>query len=477
MKILPLFAFLLISYGLYAVNLPTPIDIDKRLAELNIVFNKQGPDVFLKKTKEILTDSKKIAYSKGIAGASLRIALVLADSGDTEQAIQYFQMADNESYAKETKEFQDQLNFSFSLLYMQKKIYDLALEKLRKLPNKPELLYIAKCSSMGKCFSELKLPDSTIIYYKMAIEQAKVVKGDNVKSLLIDTYCKLAYFLMNKKQNDSVEHYLSEASKIARTANSNYSIYITTEAEGVYFLNIGKVDLAIMHLESALGFIKDSSSLYEIKDLYNNLYKAYKLKGDKSQSAYYFNLYRTVSANIKEGKNTSIVIDNLIKENQERSKSKKRKMYVFIFAACFLFIAFVIFSYQRIKKYKKNRSLFAKEKDELLQSITVTQSPAEISVFDALFELAKTNENAFYTEFKRQYVHYEENMFAKFPDLNENDLVFCAYLRMNFDTKAISRYTHIAVRSVQSKKYRIRKKLNITPEDDLNLFIGSINIL
>lgn len=52
-------------------------------------------------------------------------------------------------------------------------------------------------------------------------------------------------------------------------------------------------------------------------------------------------------------------------------------------------------------------------------------------------------------------------------DLTPNDLRFCSFLRMNLNSKEISQLLNISERSVEVKRYRLRKRLNI--EHDTNL--------
>ena len=57
------------------------------------------------------------------------------------------------------------------------------------------------------------------------------------------------------------------------------------------------------------------------------------------------------------------------------------------------------------------------------------------------------------------------------PSLSPNDLKLCAYLRLNLSSKEIARLLHISPRSVEIKRYRLRKKLNLQHEDNLVNYI------
>lgn len=60
------------------------------------------------------------------------------------------------------------------------------------------------------------------------------------------------------------------------------------------------------------------------------------------------------------------------------------------------------------------------------------------------------------------------------PELTANDLRLCAYLRLNLSSKEIAPLLNISVRSVEVKRYRLRKKINITRDEGLTEYIMKI---
>lgn len=60
------------------------------------------------------------------------------------------------------------------------------------------------------------------------------------------------------------------------------------------------------------------------------------------------------------------------------------------------------------------------------------------------------------------------------PSLTPNDLRLCAYLRLNLSSKEIAPLLSISVRSVEIKRYRLRKKMELTHEQGLVEYVLSI---
>ena len=60
------------------------------------------------------------------------------------------------------------------------------------------------------------------------------------------------------------------------------------------------------------------------------------------------------------------------------------------------------------------------------------------------------------------------------PELTPNDLRLCAYLRLNLSSKEVAPLLNISVRSVEVKRYRLRKKMQLSPETNLVDYILSV---
>lgn len=82
--------------------------------------------------------------------------------------------------------------------------------------------------------------------------------------------------------------------------------------------------------------------------------------------------------------------------------------------------------------------------------------------FDILFEQTQPD---FYTGIRERH-----------PDLTKGELRMCAYILMNLSAKEIARITSRSIRTVESVKYRLRKKLNLPEGSDLTSYLHSFAI-
>jgi len=88
------------------------------------------------------------------------------------------------------------------------------------------------------------------------------------------------------------------------------------------------------------------------------------------------------------------------------------------------------------------------------------------------------NEEDTWNVFKEAFDNADKDFLKKVksahPTLTPNDLRLCAYLRLNLSSKEIAPLLNISVRSVEIKRYRLRKKMDLSHEQGLVEYILSI---
>ncbi|APG60666.1 triple tyrosine motif-containing protein [Christiangramia salexigens] len=88
------------------------------------------------------------------------------------------------------------------------------------------------------------------------------------------------------------------------------------------------------------------------------------------------------------------------------------------------------------------------------------------------------NEEDNWKFFKKAFSNADKEFFqkikSKHPELTSNDLKLCAYLRLNLSSKEIAPLLNISVKSVEIKRYRLRKKMDLDRETNLTEYILDI---
>ncbi|UFH54932.1 two-component regulator propeller domain-containing protein [Spirosoma sp. KNUC1025] len=77
----------------------------------------------------------------------------------------------------------------------------------------------------------------------------------------------------------------------------------------------------------------------------------------------------------------------------------------------------------------------------------------------------------FEANFNNVHEQFLKHLIEQYPDLSQGDLKLAAYLRMNLSTKEIAHLLNITPRSVELKRYRLRKKINLNADMNLSEFM------
>ena len=78
----------------------------------------------------------------------------------------------------------------------------------------------------------------------------------------------------------------------------------------------------------------------------------------------------------------------------------------------------------------------------------------------------------FEDEFDLVHNDFMKKLRSRYPDLSNNEVLLCAYIKMNLSTKEIAPLMNISVRGMETMRYRIRKKFNLEREESLQEFLA-----
>ncbi|MCL6219610.1 helix-turn-helix and ligand-binding sensor domain-containing protein [Zunongwangia pacifica] len=133
----------------------------------------------------------------------------------------------------------------------------------------------------------------------------------------------------------------------------------------------------------------------------------------------------------------------------------------------------------------KNRELAASTMSIIRKSEVLNQIKDELAAIKKVEDIksvlktidSNINEEDNWKFFKEAFDNADKDFLqtvkAKHPNLTSNDLKLCAYLRLNLSSKEIAPLLNISVRSVEIKRYRLRKKMDLAHEEGLVEYILS----
>ncbi|ATN04801.1 hypothetical protein CRN76_05000 [Chryseobacterium indologenes] len=285
--------------------------------------------------------------------------------------------------------------------------------------------------------------------------------------------CAISDYIYMYKNMDSAYAYISKAySKMERRKKEDgIALYINTIL-GEYYLADGQYDKAEEAFKRSLEIDKKTRRIfvYYTKYIYNDLRSVYEKKGQKEKAYFYLKAYTEA----KNKTNTALLntinqdMESFISETKQDAENHKTKMQWVIFLSLATFSLLGIYSWSIISRLRKRKRDLRIESQEL-------KNKMNDNTHGTLMELARKNDPQFLIYFKKTHPDFIRKLLNINPSLEDSELTFCALLRLHFTSKEIASYTVIQHKTVQQKKYRLRKKLNIPTEVDIYQFLDSLD--
>lgn len=415
--------------------------------------------------KKALAQYQKQNNQEGIVAAYINIANYLAVLNKYKESLNYLDKAEKHIPKINNPELISKLYGGYGRCYTALGMYELSNknfdkviqygEKIKDKSKKTKRMYIGYSWKLLN-FHNMKLSDSIKKTEKKCL------------ALLPDPllYTIITERLLNEKQLDSAEFYLKKALSITGQHSLNQ--------KGAVLLHYGKLYSARKEYEKALDYFFRSLAIFEKtkdvrtkRDTYKYISDTYKALKNESEAQEYLKKFSFINDSIadEEKKVINVLMEKTIKEEKKESEAERNKLYIaisIIIATALALLLLIRKSY--LKKQKIKDEIINQKQEEANQLKRKVSS----DIFDEIARLAKSGDPLFLPRFKEVYPEFYEKMTITYPELTSNELRFCALLKLNFSGKEIADFENVSLRTVETRKYRLRKKLQLPSEIDLN---------
>lgn len=139
------------------------------------------------------------------------------------------------------------------------------------------------------------------------------------------------------------------------------------------------------------------------------------------------------------------------------------------------------------KRQLLTNTLQLSERNELLEQLKEdlqeldTQKSTALSALQAkMSQMLETNLNAdpLWADFKLKFEEIHPEFFAQikasYPDLSEKDFRLLAFARLGLSIKEVAALLHVEPASVKTARYRLKKKLNLPADQDIESFSANL---
>ncbi|MBT8315354.1 MAG: tetratricopeptide repeat protein, partial [Maribacter sp.] len=340
-------------------------------------------------------------------------------------------------------------------------------------------------NSMGSLYFSLDSLQKAKSYYLEANELNKKHAIEQMRGLTTRNLGKIA--MKEKSYNEALSYFL-EANKISQTTGTN------TRNVGDY-LNISEA-------YAALGDYKNAYANRKIHfTKYDSVFQKEKIEQINELEI----KYQT------EKKEAEIALqEEEINTLNEKAKVDKltKGLYAGGMASALALCGLSVFGYrQRIKKnriarekqeeiykqeiaYKKkeltSQTLHLVQKNTFIQELMenlqrIKSSPEKFKMEFRRIVMLLKKENAsdkdwevFKAYFSEVHNDFDQKLKTISPDVSEKEIRLAAFLRMNLTTKEIAATLNVLPDSILKSKYRLKKKLGLDKENDLNSFLNAL---
>lgn len=432
-----------------------------------------NPEACLKFALEAKQLSESVDFSLGKAQAYFFVGQALMNMGSYDYALEYLIKSEQEKYSQSTPILVSEINRVKGRVYNLINFTDKAIEEYHKglksiqkvsdsILRKRYTIYMHE--NLAYAYKSKKMWDST--FYHILQAQAILYRLDEkyVYNQKVNLFGLKGDYYGVLKAYDSAIHYFNKSLEIAEKYNFNYTSTV--------YKYWGDLELGRDNLQDALYYYTQAKKNAEITNMNSELPKIYEALSQVYQttnqdSAKYYNLKAITSKNEIDG---NLVLASkkaldLIMQDGEQLKFKQiqKIRYVFGSVIVVLILVLVLF-YFRMRILQKGLGLNKNKESREIKDISSAQALMDLT------KIKNAKDPHFLNKVQEAYPAFYTTLFKRHPDLTRSETILCVLIYMNFSTKDISEFMFIEPRSVQTKKNRLRKKLNLPPNENIFLY-------
>jgi DNA-binding CsgD family transcriptional regulator len=380
-------------------------------------------------------------------------------------------------------------------------------------------------SSVGVLYEMQKQSDSAIPYFKLALSD---FEKSNSRAYLPAAYVKVGEQEFKKKRVQVSLKYFNKALSIANATQNKQAQVAGLIALGQWHLNIDtakalsyfkKANQIAVTLSDKTFELKTLQSLISLNESQKNYPEIYRL-----QSRLLFIKERFYSLEQEKiVKNLEMQFEVAEKNRKLALISKEKeviKLSNYLLAICIVILLIAsIAGYFYFKSINKRDRQLLKVKESLVDSLEKQRVLEEVQFRNDLehrenqlsgitLQMLQKNEllneiktaidnkqplseqqlvkmvnqhfeqNSKWSDFDRYFESINKNFYTRlkqtYPEISANDLKVCALIKLNMSIKEMSSILNISPDSVKTARYRLRKKLQLTADENLTDFILSV---
>jgi tetratricopeptide (TPR) repeat protein/DNA-binding CsgD family transcriptional regulator len=465
------------------------------------------PNHALKLYYESLPLFEKVKDKQGIAKVYNIIGLYKSAQKEYDTAVVYYTRAIrlNEEIDNKTGIIHNKGNLGY--LYektgdfeQSKSLYFELVDSLTRWEDKQNLPVIYY--NLSSMYQKLQLPDSAIKYLQSAM---LISESTRDTSLLTELYGNYGEIMMGKKLYDSAYIFLDKSVQYARAIGDSRNefgsfkelLHLDT-LRGNYHTAASRFRMMLalkdsIHKKDLTHNLKNSELRYENQKKDNRIaLQQHQIDTAEKQKQTFIYLFLF---SLLSGALLLVIVLLILKNKQRRQRLHEKQMVIKDLKIKNDAISREIdqMRIHRIEEEMKvkqreqvSNALALEQKDELLTLINkkITDAMRE----DGILKIADLNgivsniktqlldsgeADLFNQKFSQLNEAFLSNLKQAHPDLTKSEIKFCAYLKLNLSGNQISKIQNVTTEAIRKTRYRVRKKMNLSPDESLEDYISN----
>ncbi len=477
--------------------------------------------------RALIEHAKEVAlkynYKNALANLYNNLANISTDEGKIEQAItEYIKAAElfqEQDYPTALATVYSNIGMKHRLLKNYPDAIDYLMQaiEINKKENSLSGLQ-SNYNQLGIIYEEINSFEKARHYYGLALAGARKA-GDEYSMARV--FLNQANLLKNMKIYDTAELYYDSAKYYCKKNNIIFGLALTEMNTGFFFNETGQSKKALNKLRE----IQNTITSFNIPDLqaafYSGLSNTFKNLKRYDSALYYYELYTDLNDSIA-GQETKNTVMELEKKYQSERKAREiaeleesllaeklcnKAFLAGLILAGILITLLLLWILARRRanilakklaqqEYRELENTMELRNQELLsKALMVSNLNEQLDrihkhVKQIKPELSKKNANKLdvlmqdlevnlpehaWSEFEAWYDKVHQGFFQqlalKYPKLSPTEMKVCSLLRLNMSTKDIALLTNRSSGTVDNIRYRIRKKMELNPEENLTLIL------
>ncbi len=387
-------------------------------------------------------------------------------------------------------------------------------------------LYITFIFNMATVYHQLEQYDSAIYFYNISLNHYRRV---NDREGVAIANQNIGLSLIEQSNYQEAIGYLQKAHRLFSELYTKRNVADVLSDLGLAYARAGIPDSAEFYMQNSIDTAIKYHLVREELKARKLLYSVYKTKGDINNALLNLEAYKKIEDSLFSEKTKEKIAalslkyeaglkDEKIKRlelNEKLARVSNRNHIIVLVSVAMLLILLSIALYYR--KFTQNKmlkikaELWEKEKAELDKELAfkknqlsshalhMTQKNSILqnirkavdTILPEVPDEIKSNIRALQMELNKS-LRYDKDweLFSKYfnelnkdfydkltainPELSPHDLRLAALLRMNMNIKEAAAVLNIAPDSVKTARYKLRKKLKLTTEDNLMKFVRDL---